>query len=798
MKYSKFATFLASVVVVGALSLSSFTYVNAQTPQPATPPTTTGTPSTNVSTFVNAASDACSSGLALTNPVTGLPCLATKVANTVAPAVQTVTECVGTTGIGDCLVRAVATSILTFANFLLALAGVTLNYVVYYCVFKFGSLIGNSPGVLTAWGILRDIANMLLLFGFIFLGVATILSTDKYPTRKAIPRLLIFAILMNFSLFACEAIIDVSNGMSSLLYAQADPTSTQCTGPEGVNSIAGDKCSFVNYGIAGHIMESTGLASIWKNVDAKNYPTNANVSALLGLAIFATIGFIVLLAAAIMLAIRLIILTFLMIASPIGFAGMAIPFFQKFSNDWWNRVIHQSFYAPIMFLLIFISLSISDSFTSGQYSGTNGGLGNYTAGLGTLVTNPNASTMGIVLVFMLVCGFLLASIIVAHRFGAQGAQGAIGIGKKVILGGYGMAGRAAGGYVGRNTVGKFSNVAQKKYNASVASGSLRFLAGSTADDAIVNALKKGKEAKFGSNKSFQSEQEHHKARADELSKIKRFEEAKHITIADHDPNDAAAATKALTDAITAMQNSLKGLTNKQLTELVNQLKGNEAQLGLIAQSLTSERLEKLYDSDEVNDGVKEMMVTKRFEELANVAEKVKTGDTPAIREAAQKELGTRANALNSKDIGLLARSQHSDLLANDSFVGALSDDQFKEGRKSNHITEEQGRVFQATRDRILSNPANVIIKINTMGAADINKLKSDILSNTDVLNAMSGRKIALINTADIGNEEHVNTIVNYVKNNVLTNEEKKNSFKSAYAGDMRVQKRWQAHDIYPQ
>ncbi|HWU24343.1 MAG TPA: hypothetical protein VN086_01145, partial [Candidatus Paceibacterota bacterium] len=397
MRYSKFATFLASLIVVGALSLSNFSYANAQA--------TTTPPAPGAATSTDAITSSLSS-IACSAPVFGVnpgPCLALKATG----AATTVAECVGA-GLGDCLVRSVASVILTFANFLLGIAGVALNYVVYYCVFEFGSLIGNSPAVLVAWGILRDIANMMLLFGFIFLGVATILNTDKYPTKKAIPRLLIFAVLMNFSLFACEAVIDVANGMSSLIYTQADPTNSQCVGPMGVASVSStdSKCSFVNYGIAGHIMESTGLASIWANRNA-DYPTNANISALLGLAIFATIGFIVLMAAAIMLAIRLVILTFLMIVSPIGFAGMAIPFFQKFSSDWWNRVIHQAFYAPIMFLLIFVSLTISDSFTSGSAQGTNGGL--YTAGLGTLVTDPNASTMGIVLVFMLVCGFLIAS-----------------------------------------------------------------------------------------------------------------------------------------------------------------------------------------------------------------------------------------------------------------------------------------------------------------------------------------------------------------------------------------------------
>lgn len=770
-------------VIALSLVLSGFAYFPGQAQAQLTNGTGAYVPPTTQTPAATPAAAPASGGVGATiangaeNIFCGLAigaCAAAKVAQNTEAIVSCFSD------VGNCLIRAVATAILTFANFLLGIAGALLNFVVYYCVFKFGSLIGNSPGVLTAWGILRDIANITLLFGFIFLGIATILNTDKFPTKRAIPKLLVFAVLMNFSLFAVEAVIDVANGMSTLLYTQADPTSTQCIGPTGTPGVSGDDCSFLNYGIAGHIMESTGLASIW----AGQGTANPNISALLGLAVFATIGFIVLLAAAIMLAIRLVVLTFLMVVSPIGFAGMAIPFFQKFAGDWWQRVIHQAFFAPIMFLLIFVSLKISDSFTSGTYQGTNGGL---SSGLGTLVTNPNTSTMGIALVFMLVCSFLLASVIVAHRFSATGAQGAIGFGKKIILGGYGMAGRAAGGYVGRSTVGRASNWAQKKYNAKVATGGLKFLQGSSIDDAILGTFKRGEEAKFGSNKSFKSDKEHHKARADELSKIRRFETAKNI--------DPDAVT-----ALTEMTNALKNLTSKQLVELVNQLKDNEQQLGLIATALSSERLEKIYDSDEVNDGAKERMLEHHFAPLKDALDNLArvTGDATSTddeRAEAQKEVDTRANSLNIKDIGLLARSRDSQLLENQDLVGALSDDQFKEARKSNHLSEEQGRRFQATRDEMLVNTDYVIRKIGGMNEEAINKLKSAALANEAVLDTMTGRKIALIDTSKIGDDAHKDVIVNYVISEVMTDPTRKASFLASARSNIAIQKRWESEGI---
>lgn len=691
----------------------------------------------------------------------------------------------GLSEIGNDLLKGVAFLILTFANFLLGIAGAMLNFVVYYTVFKFGSIIGNSPGVLVAWGILRDIANMLLLFGFIFLGVATILNTDKFPTRRAIPQLLIFAVLMNFSLFACEAVIDVTNGMSSLIYTQADPTGTQCLA--GATNADGTSCSFLNYGIAGHIMQSTGLSSIWQNANA-----TPNPAAMLGLAIFATIGAIVCFAAAIMLVVRLVTLTFLMVASPIGFAGMAIPFFQKFASDWWNRVIHQSFFAPIMFLLMFISLKIADTFTSGS-GGVNGGLaGSVAGGLGSAVTNPSTDTVGVILIFMLVCGFLLASIIVAHRFGAMGAQGAIGFSKKIVLGGYGWAGRTAGGVAGRNSIGRVSNFAQKKYNASVATGSLRFLAGGAIDEAIGNTLQKGKEAKFGSNKSFKSEQEHHDARNKELKKIENL----------------SAIGQA--GDIDAMKKASGKVSDAELAESDAFKKGGKP-LELLAQSLSAERFEKMMNNEKISEERKNEARNARFSDIgkaaaaaAEAAAKYESDPTnTALRDAnvtAQENLGKLAKQLNNKDMGQLAQSiDHSRVFDNASFAAAISDDLFKDVKKNPNITATQSESLGTRRDERLNNTVYILDNLSTMAPEDASKLTSKALLTKDssgsysVLKKMNGAQLAAIDTSKIDKKDMAE-IVSHIEEQILHGTDAGTEF-SAQLSNPRIAGKWRPYKL---
>ncbi|MDB5244990.1 MAG: hypothetical protein JWN90_95 [Parcubacteria group bacterium] len=349
--------------------------------------------------------------------------------------------------IGQCIVNAIGAPILLISSFLLGIAGVLFNLVVVKTVFQFSSLIGNAPGLLLAWGILRDIGNMILLFGFIFMGLATILDLHTYTAKKALPQLIIFAVLMNFSLFAAEAIIDTSNVFSAILYSQANNSpcafggtlnatktagvSSGNSGDTNINASEDSLNGCINDGIAGSIMQASGLSTIFS---ARN-TLDISLSVYIGLSLFAIIGAVVMFAASIMLVIRALTLTFLMVLAPLGFAGMAVPLLQKMAGKWWTMLIHQAFFAPILLLLIFVSLKVSEAF-----SATGG-----TAGLAGALSDPNVTTMGIILVFTLIMGFLIASLVAAKSFGAMGADLAIKTAGNVGFGVTGWAGRATGG-----------------------------------------------------------------------------------------------------------------------------------------------------------------------------------------------------------------------------------------------------------------------------------------------------------------------------------------------------------------
>ena len=65
------------------------------------------------------------------------------------------------------------------------------------------------------WPFVRDFANMFFILILVFIGLATILKLGDYGAKKALPRLIIIAILLNFSLVIVGFIVDISNIISA-------------------------------------------------------------------------------------------------------------------------------------------------------------------------------------------------------------------------------------------------------------------------------------------------------------------------------------------------------------------------------------------------------------------------------------------------------------------------------------------------------------------------------------------------------------------------------------------------------
>jgi hypothetical protein len=508
--------------------------------------------------------------------------------------------------------------LMTVVGWLLALVGEVFNWVIVITVFQYANYFGNSQGMLIAWGILRDIGNIVLLFGFIFMGICTILDIQSYSAKKALPSLLIFAVLLNFSLFAGEVVVDGTNLLGAGLFQQAGQSLTSnCA----INSTSGqvteqastNNTSCAQVGIAGAIIQDSKLGSI---LDPTTPPTDPGKALLAYTAttIFMAIVMIVLLAGAIMFFTRAIMLTLLLIISPIGFAGMAIPPLQGMAKEWWQRLISNAIFAPVFLLLIFISLKVM--------SGVQTSLPGASGTLADALVKPSTSIGSIFILYGLVVGFMIAALMFARSSGAAGASFATNFAQKTVLAparGARRLGGMAGGVAARETAGRVGAGASKAYTKFMGGlqtsdqGWKRGIANTArfvgADAGIQGALSGVGNAKFGTKQGFTDRKKATDARTHELESAaakdhNQKELQRAIAMSVGTPADIRARDLAITEAFGKMSKEEKAQTPyiKAAAEGINDL----------ARNMSQKEYDDLLGDDHVSHATKDAMKAQRF------------------------------------------------------------------------------------------------------------------------------------------------------------------------------------------
>jgi len=103
----------------------------------------------------------------------------------------------------------------TAIGWLLAGASMFLGYVltviltVLINVASFNNII-DVPAVVTGWVIVRDLCNMFFVLILLVIAFSTILRRENYSLKKALPKLIIAAVLINFSRTIFGLITDFS------------------------------------------------------------------------------------------------------------------------------------------------------------------------------------------------------------------------------------------------------------------------------------------------------------------------------------------------------------------------------------------------------------------------------------------------------------------------------------------------------------------------------------------------------------------------------------------------------------
>jgi len=194
-----------------------------------------------------------------------------------------------------------------------------------------GSLLKQNA-IISSWTKVRDVANILLVLGLLIIALTNALriQLDYYNAKVLLPRLLIAAILINFSLLMTQAIVDLANVLTAVFISQTALTNVVAT-----NS------------------DASGLMGVLGGL---------TVSAI---ALF-FFGWLVLIVFAIAIGLMLILLIMriallwvLAVTSPLVFLLAVLPFTRGLTKMWWTYFTKYAFMAPIMALVLMVAAEIN-------------------------------------------------------------------------------------------------------------------------------------------------------------------------------------------------------------------------------------------------------------------------------------------------------------------------------------------------------------------------------------------------------------------------------------------------------
>jgi hypothetical protein len=201
----------------------------------------------------------------------------------------------------------------------------------------------NEKVIVLGWGVIRDFCNMFFILVLLLIAFATILRYENYSVKKLLPKLIIMAVLINFSRMICGLIIDFSQVIML--------TFIDTIGDTG-----------------GNYINSLGVGKYLNLAKTNNWNGDLNaVSTISGIVIgviFMVIAVSVFLTLLGILVARIVMLWIYIVLSPLAFLLSAFPGGQSYASRWWDDFIKNVIIGPVLAFFIWLSLMAVDVSTS--------------------------------------------------------------------------------------------------------------------------------------------------------------------------------------------------------------------------------------------------------------------------------------------------------------------------------------------------------------------------------------------------------------------------------------------------
>jgi hypothetical protein len=297
-----------------------------------------------------------------------------------------------------------------------------------------------SPGptaVRVGWIVTRDLANMAFIVFLMIIAFSTAIGYSKYHYEKTLSKLLIMAVVINFSKTLVGIMIDISQVVM---------------------------LSFVNgfrAAAAGNFMNAFQINKLLALGDGQSEYTFGLVLAMMLAFILAAIAVSVVLIMLVMLVFRVVMLWVLIIFAPLAFLTAAFPLSVSYYSEWWGQLKKYLIGGPTVAFFLWLALATAQA-TSGNLSSPQEGWGVQSTasaqelqGQTTKAQIPSqAGRTDTILSMVIICCILFAGLKTATEEKTSGlASGIAGKIKSKTMSAlrastYGLAGGLVGGVAG--------------------------------------------------------------------------------------------------------------------------------------------------------------------------------------------------------------------------------------------------------------------------------------------------------------------------------------------------------------
>lgn len=211
--------------------------------------------------------------------------------------------------VGSAIGWVIANIIIGFFSAFLGIGAILLGWAIDPWFIKYGYTKGGIVDI--GWPIVRDLANMMLVLALIAIALGTALRISEYEVRKALPRFLWVALLINFTPVILGVFVDAANIVMNFFL-------------EGFVGADAIKNSFSNF-LHGMSTNNIFDPAFWLE--------------LMMIGLFSLLAFITFLLYAILFIFRRIAIWIMVIISPLAFVAWIFPVTRQFWGIWYRQFV---------------------------------------------------------------------------------------------------------------------------------------------------------------------------------------------------------------------------------------------------------------------------------------------------------------------------------------------------------------------------------------------------------------------------------------------------------------------------